>query len=165
MDCRPPEGAFGPSSGEWRRHIPAERRSPLRRLDLSTTDERLLIVGAGPTGLAAALFLDEAGIRPRIVEREREPSRHSKALGVNARTMELLEPSGVTGRLLAQGHRAVAVTFWRHGRKLGRVELAGTHPRYPFMLIHAQSSSERLLEDALAARGIEVERGVTFEGL
>ena len=50
----------------------------------------VLIAGAGPTGLAAALFLSRAGIDCRIVDKAKEPSPWSKALAVNPRTLELL---------------------------------------------------------------------------
>ncbi len=68
-----------------------------------------LIIGAGPTGLAAALFLAERGVSPRIVEQAAEPSPYSKAFGVNPRTLTLLEGTGVTERLLSQGRRMTPV--------------------------------------------------------
>ena len=65
--------------------------------------EPFLIVGAGPTGLVAALLLAKRGIKSRIVEKRLEPSAHSKAFGVNPRTLELLKDTGVTERLLEHG--------------------------------------------------------------
>ncbi len=124
-----------------------------------------LIIGAGPTGLAAALFLAERGVSPRVVEQAAEPSPYSKAFGVNPRTLSLLEGTGVTERLLSQGRRMTALNVWRRGRNYFRLDLAPVDHRYPFMLIHSQAESEAALSDALAQRGIGVERGVAFEGI
>ena len=56
----------------------------------------LLIVGAGPVGLASALELARRGIELRIIDKAETPSKLSKAIGVNPRTLELLEPSGAS---------------------------------------------------------------------
>src|SRR3546814_4509547 len=66
---------------------------------------RILVVGAGPTGLTAAVELARRGYRPRIVDRNDGPTPLSKAVGISARSLELLEPSGANGRLLAEGLR------------------------------------------------------------
>ena len=66
-------------------------------MGFAVTDRtELLIIGAGPTGLAAAIFLAERGHKARIVEKARTISPFSKAFGVNVRSLHLLEPSGVT---------------------------------------------------------------------
>ena len=67
------------------------------------TAQRPLIVGAGPVGLAAALFLKREGFNPRLVETRTEPAPQSKALAVNPRILDLLEPTGVTARMLELG--------------------------------------------------------------
>jgi 2-polyprenyl-6-methoxyphenol hydroxylase-like FAD-dependent oxidoreductase len=117
----------------------------------------VLIVGAGPTGLSAGLFLVERGFAVRIVEQQDRLSQHSKAFGVNPRTLSLLESTGVTERLLAQGHRMVAANLWRHGRRVFQVDLTKAGHRFPFMLIHSQANSEAALADALTQRGIATE--------
>lgn len=122
-----------------------------------------LIIGAGPTGLAAALFLSERGVLTRIVDQAMKPSPYSKAFGVNPRTLSLLEGTGVTDRLLAQGRRMTAFNVWQHGRSYFRLDLALVDHRYPFMLIHSQAETEAALADALKDRGVAVERGVAFE--
>jgi 2-polyprenyl-6-methoxyphenol hydroxylase-like FAD-dependent oxidoreductase len=123
-----------------------------------------LIIGAGPVGLAAALFLVRRGIVPRVVEMREEPSRESRALAVNPRTLELLAPSGVTGRMLEMGLQIGGARFNRidgkgRSRLVTVLEFAGLHPEYPFMLALSQAATERLLEQAMVEAGGSVERG------
>ena len=129
------------------------------------SDLDLLIIGAGPTGLATALFLAERGHRPRIIEKAKSISPHSKAFGVNVRTMDLLEPTGVTARFIENGRQMRNLRLMRKGRQLARLSFAGVDDRYPFMCVQGQAESERILEDALSERGISVERGTEAQGI
>jgi len=122
----------------------------------------VLIAGAGPTGLAAAVFLHERGITARVIEKESYPSQYSKAFGVNPRTLALLESSGVTERLLESGWRMSAINIWRNGRRLFRLNLANIDHRFPFMLVNSQAKTEALLAEVLKEHGIGVERTVTL---
>jgi 2-polyprenyl-6-methoxyphenol hydroxylase-like FAD-dependent oxidoreductase len=127
--------------------------------------EGILIVGAGPVGLSAALELARFGEPVRIIDQKVEPSQYSKAIGINTRTLELLEPSGVTPRLLQQGVRIPGVQFATGQRPLFTIDFSRLPHRYNFMLGLAQSETERILEARLARFGVEVERGVKFEQL
>ncbi|MEQ8763358.1 MAG: FAD-dependent monooxygenase [Planctomycetota bacterium] len=119
-----------------------------------------LIVGAGPVGKAAALFLARAGIEARIIDATESPSTHSKALAVNPRTLELLRPTGLTEKMLALGIRAGSARLW-HGKKLAaRVSFDCLDHPFPFMLALSQATTERLLEEALSEVGVRVERGL-----
>jgi len=73
--------------------------------------DRPLIVGAGPVGLGAALSLARQGRVARVVEMRDEPSPQWRALAVNPRTLEVLEPTGVTSRMLEWGSRIHGVEF------------------------------------------------------
>jgi 2-polyprenyl-6-methoxyphenol hydroxylase-like FAD-dependent oxidoreductase len=119
-----------------------------------------VIVGAGPVGLGAALFLARQGRVARVVEMRDEPSQQSRALAVNPRALDILEPMGVTSRMLERGSRINGVRFYRNGRLIAHLSFAGMHARYPFMLALSQATSERLLAEALEAAGGEVERGL-----
>ncbi|MEX0809656.1 MAG: FAD-dependent oxidoreductase [Dongiaceae bacterium] len=68
---------------------------------------RILVVGAGPTGLTAALELARRGFNPRIIDANPEPSRDNRAVGINAHSLAILEASDATERLLAAGRRIV----------------------------------------------------------
>jgi 2-polyprenyl-6-methoxyphenol hydroxylase-like FAD-dependent oxidoreductase len=126
--------------------------------------ETPIIAGAGPVGLGAALFLAREGIAARVVEEREEPSRASRALAVNPRTLEILEPTGLTRRILELGSPIRGVRFHRRGRVIATLSFAGIHPNYPFMVALSQAGTERLLERALAAAGGAVERGVRMAG-
>jgi 2-polyprenyl-6-methoxyphenol hydroxylase-like FAD-dependent oxidoreductase len=78
-----------------------------------------LIVGAGPTGLAAAMFLAEAGVPCRIIDKAHSPSANSRAQVINPRSLELLQHTGVTDAILREAHPIHRVVFyeeWRHLR-------------------------------------------------
>jgi 2-polyprenyl-6-methoxyphenol hydroxylase-like FAD-dependent oxidoreductase len=118
-----------------------------------------LIVGAGPVGIGAALFLARQGRATRVVEMREQPTHQSKALAVNPRTLDILEPTGVTRQMLERGLPVHEVHFYRHGRVVGGMSLAGIHPRYPYMLALSQATTERLLAEALEAAGGGAQRG------
>jgi 2-polyprenyl-6-methoxyphenol hydroxylase-like FAD-dependent oxidoreductase len=125
-----------------------------------SSDINILIIGAGPTGLAAALFLAERGHRARIIEKRVTRAPWSKAFGVNARSLSLLSTSGVTAQFLDNGRRMERLNLHRRGRTLATLRLDQVDDPFPFMLVQSQADSERLIEAALGERGITVERGV-----
>jgi 2-polyprenyl-6-methoxyphenol hydroxylase-like FAD-dependent oxidoreductase len=124
---------------------------------------RPLIVGSGPTGLAAALLLSHRGVTARIVDAADQPSKTSKALGVNPRTMQVLEATGVDEAIAAEGLAMRTLHVHFNGRSAARIEIpirkmGAKHP----MTILPQARTEALLTRALAERGIEVERGLAL---
>ncbi len=121
---------------------------------------RPLIVGAGPVGLAAALFLARHNIHARLIEQEATRTNASRALAVNPRTLRLLEPTGVTTKMLARGLKITQARLSRNDQVLARISLDEVGGTYPFMLALSQATSEALLAEALAEQGIEAEHGV-----
>lgn len=91
-----------------------------------------------------------------------EPSHYSKALAVNPRTLELLEPTGVTARMLSLGLRIRGARFKNDTKWSGELPLDSLKHKYPFMLALSQATTERLLTEALEEAGGNVERGVTL---
>ncbi len=124
-------------------------------------DVDVLIVGAGPTGLVCALWLTRLGVRVRIVDQNAAPVRTSRAVAVQARTLELYGQMGLADELVARGRKALAANMWVAGRRVARAELGdmgvGISP-YPFALIFPQDEHEALLVAHLAAAGVEIER-------
>lgn len=130
-----------------------------------SSERPVLVIGAGPTGLATALELARLGRAVRIVDQSARRSQHSKAIGVNARTLELLEPSGVSERLLAAGLRIRRLNLRSADRRLATIELARVGHRYDFMLALLQAETERILEQRLAELGTVVEWSTALVGL
>src|ERR1700722_17547258 len=119
-----------------------------------------LIAGAGPVGLAAALFLARDGVQSRIVDAAPDASPHSKALAVNPRTLEILEPSGITDQMLSMGKRIRGAQMHHKDQVVAEITFKGLHHKYPLMLALSQSVTVQLLEASLKRHGIRVERGL-----
>src|ERR1700716_2906437 len=128
----------------------------------SIRDTDVLIVGAGPTGLVLALWLTRLGVRVRIVDKTAEPGTTSRALAVQARTLELYSQVGLADAVVERGRKIVAANLWVSGKKVTRAVFgdmgAGISP-FPYTLLFPQDEHERLLIDRLAGCGGKVERG------
>ncbi len=86
-------------------------------------DTDVLIVGAGPTGLMLANQLARRGLTPLIIDRHAGPARETRALGVQARTLEIYEKLGIVDRALELGKRGTGANLWADGKRRGRVPL------------------------------------------
>lgn len=132
-------------------------------------DTTVLVVGAGPTGLMAALTLTAAGVPVRIVDPKSGPTRESRALGVQARTVEVYDQFGLAERMLAQAQSATTFAISEAGSTPARpIPIADLqHGETPFPGIHVfeQSRNEELLADALTAAGGCVEWGTRLVAL
>src|SRR5690348_1620379 len=121
----------------------------------------VLIVGAGPTGLVLALWLTRLGVKVRIIDKTAEPGTTSRALAVQARTLELYRQLDLTDAIIARGHKVPAVNLWVKGEPAARLLFeqmgAGLTP-YPFLHMFPQDEHERLLIARLEALGVAVER-------
>src|SRR6266498_3187604 len=101
------------------------------------TGQLVLIIGAGPTGLVLALWLTKLGVRVRIIDKTAEPGTTSRALAVQARTLEFYHQVGFADAVIAGGVKIANINLWVKGRRAARVPLArigeGLTP-YPFAL-------------------------------
>ncbi|HEX4145602.1 MAG TPA: FAD-dependent monooxygenase [Pirellulales bacterium] len=127
----------------------------------SEIDVPVLIVGAGPTGLVLALWLTRLGVRVRIVDKTAEAGTTSRALAVQARTLEFYGQLGIAQAVVERGVKIAGVNLWVRGSRRARVPLEkigeGLTP-YPFALVFPQDAHERLLIERLEALGVKVER-------
>ncbi|WP_410480654.1 FAD-dependent oxidoreductase [Pseudomonas plecoglossicida] len=120
----------------------------------------VLIVGAGPTGLALALWLTRQGVCVRIVDKSSGPGEASRAMAVQARTLELYRQLGMTEAVIAAGYKTPAMNLWARGSHRARIPLVDAGKQvsaYPFVLIYPQDRHERLLVRRLQSLGVEVE--------
>jgi 2-polyprenyl-6-methoxyphenol hydroxylase-like FAD-dependent oxidoreductase len=128
----------------------------------------VLVVGAGPTGLMLANQLGRRGVRALIIDRHAGPSLQTRALGVQARTLEIYAHLGIVEQALELGKRATGANMWVQGRRAARIPFGDTGrglSPYPFLLILGQDDNERLLGDALRDQGMAVEWNTELVGL
>ena len=124
----------------------------------------VLIVGAGPTGLALAAQLIAFGATVRIIDRRSTPVRPSRALVVQPRTLEALRPIGVTPALVARGETTAAARLHLGGRgaTVAMHDAGLRDTSYPFLLVLRQAETEAVLRDHLRDRAVAVEWGTEF---
>jgi 2-polyprenyl-6-methoxyphenol hydroxylase-like FAD-dependent oxidoreductase len=128
----------------------------------------VLVVGAGPTGLLAALLLRRQGIDVRIVDRNAEPSRESRAFAVSARTLELFASLGLVDALLQRGVIDTGIGFYVSGEWVGGLDFdhaSAPDTPFRFILMLPQTETEAVLLDALDDAWLAVEREVEVTGL
>ncbi|NBA98042.1 FAD-dependent oxidoreductase [Pseudomonas sp. R5(2019)] len=121
----------------------------------------VLIIGAGPTGLVLALWLSKLGIKVRILDKTAAPGTTSRALAVQARTLELYRQLDLSEAVTAQGHQVPAANLWVKGKHAARLPLDAIGKDltpYPFLHIFPQDQHEQLLIERLATFGVTVER-------
>jgi len=130
-------------------------------------DTEVLIVGAGPTGLALALWLTRLGVAVRVIDKDAGPGETSRAMVVQARTLELYRQLGIADEVVAEGKRNPAVNLWVRGKRRARIDFRDAGARlipFPFVLVYPQDRHERLLLRHLEAAGVRVERNTELLG-
>ena len=118
----------------------------------------VLVVGAGPTGLVMAAELLRYGISCRIIEKTGEPSQLSKAIVIQARTLEMFAHLKIAEPFLSEGLILKGARTISGGREIGHLSFSQIESEFPFALSLEQSKTEALLDDALKKRGGQVER-------
>jgi 2-polyprenyl-6-methoxyphenol hydroxylase-like FAD-dependent oxidoreductase len=123
-------------------------------------DADVLVVGAGPTGLMLANQLVRRGVRVLLIDRHAGPALQTRALGVQARTLEIYAKLGIVERALELGKRGTGANIWAQGRRTARVPLgdAGQDVTpYPYILVLGQDDNERIMGDKLREIGASVQ--------
>ena len=92
-------------------------------------DKLVLIAGAGPTGLVLALWLTKLGVKVRIVDRVAEPGTTSRALAVQARTLEFYHQVGFDDVVVDGGVKIQRLNFWVKGQRRAECAPSMTHHR------------------------------------
>jgi 2-polyprenyl-6-methoxyphenol hydroxylase-like FAD-dependent oxidoreductase len=129
-------------------------------MDRLTTSLPILIVGAGPTGMTAAVELARFGFPVRIIDKEEAPATSSRAIGVQARTLELMEMRGLVDQFVRLGNYGQGGSIYGGGKRILRLDFSRLDTRYNYILFISQVETERILRERLEHDGVRIERGV-----
>lgn len=124
-----------------------------------TNPRRILIVGAGPTGLTAAVELARRGNIPEIIDKRGEASGFSRAVGIMPSSLKILQPSGVSDRLLDEGIKFREARIYRNAKLQSTISLKLSDSEDNFILGLAQDRTEAHLRECFEKIGGKVEYG------
>lgn len=128
------------------------------------TSASVLIAGAGPIGLTAAIELTRRGIDCQIVDPLPEPPQYAKAVGVQPRTLEVFEQMGVLRPILDAAIPMRGQLVYVNGERVAQMDIT-VPPDLPFgFVLIPQYATERVLREELSLRGVQVLRGVRLAG-
>lgn len=126
---------------------------------MQASEPRVLIVGAGPTGLTMASELVRHGVAVRVVDRNTEASIHSKALVVQPRTLEVFHAMGLVDRVTAEAQPVFRMRANLEGKEIPWIQFVDVDGPWSRPVMFRQSRTEAVLADHLAQQGVKVERG------
>jgi len=123
-------------------------------------DTEVLIVGAGPTGLMLANQLARRGVRAIIIDRHSGPAQQSRAMAVQARTLEIYSKMGLADEARARGREGTGASMWANGKWMARVPLGDIGKSlspFTYVLALGQDDNERIMGAKLKTYGVDVQ--------
>jgi 2-polyprenyl-6-methoxyphenol hydroxylase-like FAD-dependent oxidoreductase len=127
-------------------------------------NKEIIIIGAGSTGLSAAVFLNDKGYKVRLFEK-RDRTKITKAIAINPVSLQLFEKTGITQRFLKNGWKLETSNFYYKNNLVYKNEFSTVKHPYPFMIVQPQYETEAILEEYLNEKGIFVERNYELDKL
>ena len=128
-------------------------------------DPEVLVVGAGPVGLVAALFLQRSGVRVQIVDMNQRATEQSYALAIHPHTLRILDEAGLSEGLIAAGRKLTKVAYYEGRERRAEIDYAALASDYPYLLVVRQSLLERTAERALGQQKLKVLWGHRLQAL
>jgi 2-polyprenyl-6-methoxyphenol hydroxylase-like FAD-dependent oxidoreductase len=128
-------------------------------------DPEVLVVGAGPVGLVAALFLQHSGVRVQIVDMHQRTTQHSYALAIHPHTLRILDEAGLSEGLIAAGRKLTKVAYYEGRERRAEIDYSALASKYPYLLVVRQSLLERTAEQALSQHQCKVLWGHRLQAL
>ena len=128
-------------------------------------DPEVLVVGAGPVGLVAALFLQQHGVRVEIVDMQQRTTQQSYALAIHPRTLRILDEAGVSEGLIDAGRKLTKVAYYEGQERRAEIDYSALASKHPYLLVIRQSLLERAVEDALRQKKLKVRWGHQLQAL
>jgi 2-polyprenyl-6-methoxyphenol hydroxylase-like FAD-dependent oxidoreductase len=122
-------------------------------------DTQVLVVGAGPTGLMLANQLARRGVRPMIIDRHSGPAQQSRAMAVQARTLEIYSKLGISEKAVGQGKIGVAANMWAQGKHTARIpigDMGRNQSPFPYVLMLGQDDNEIIMGEKLRELGVDI---------
>ena len=129
------------------------------------SDPEVLVVGAGPVGLVAALFLEQHGVGVKIVDTHQRTTQHSYALAIHPRTLRILEEGGLADALINAGRKLTKVAYYEGRERRAEIDYSRLGSTHPYLLVVRQSVLERAAEEALRRKNLKVLWGHRLQGL
>jgi NADPH-dependent dioxygenase len=126
----------------------------------------VLVAGAGPVGLTAALELVRRGVRVRVIDAAPGPATTSRAIATHPRTLETYDQMGIVDEMIARGLVVQAFTMFSNGSRLIRLDAdyTASPTQFPFTVAIDQVFTEAVLREALSGAGVEVEWNTALAG-
>jgi 2-polyprenyl-6-methoxyphenol hydroxylase-like FAD-dependent oxidoreductase len=128
-------------------------------------DPEVLVVGAGPVGLAAALFLQQHGVRVEVVDMDQRTTQQSYALAIHPSTLRILDEAGLSEGLIRAGRKLTKVAYYEGLERRAEIDYSALASGHPYLLVVRQSLLERAAEEALRQKKLKVLWGHRLQAL